>query len=329
MSQNYQDKQPLVSVIIPVYNAELYVGDCLKSLISQTYNNLEIIVVDDGSTDDSLRIIESIDDKRIKVIKVNHKGAEAARNIAFKQSTGEFIQFLDADDLLSSQKIEAQVKLISQSSNSASICSTIHFYEGINKKFCNDSYLFSTSKPVELFTAIWGAQGFIGMIPCHAWLLNRSLIEQYGLWNEKLCKDADGEFFARVCLNASEIILAKNVHCYYRHFVNGHNQSAKMGKKQFLSNLRSTELKQKYLFEKSDSKEARLAIATQYKFYAMAYYPMHRKLSSEAMKRCVENGGSDFLYGVSGRFVGAISKLFGWKAARFMAYYKGRIMAAF
>ncbi|MCT4589624.1 MAG: glycosyltransferase [Carboxylicivirga sp.] len=320
--------QPLVSVIIPLFNAAPYISDCLESVINQTYVNIEIIVVDDGSTDCSLEVVKSIGDERIHIIKTENKGAPAARNIGFQNSNGSLIQFLDADDLISTHKIGRQVNEIKAIPNSAAICSTHHFYHDVNKEICNDDYLFSTDKPEELFKVLWGANGFVGMIAAHAWLVHRSLIQQYGLWDESLKKDADGEFYARICMNASEIILTEGVKCYYRRFKNGNNQSAKMGKEQFTSNLRSTELKQEYQFKKVNSDESKLAIATQYKLYAMAYYPKHRNLCKEAMKRCEVLGGSNYVYGIRGCFISRVNRLAGWKVARWLAFYKTKLLCS-
>lgn len=91
-----------VTVIIPVFNVEKYIKQCLDSIISQTYTNLEIICVDDGSTDHSLEIIQfySKKDSRIKVLTQEHLGPSAARNLALDNSTGKYISFVDSDDFL-------------------------------------------------------------------------------------------------------------------------------------------------------------------------------------------------------------------------------------
>lgn len=96
------ESNPLISVIIPVYNVEKYIEDCLKSVINQTYENLEIIVVDDGSPDESYKIIEKFakKDKRIKFIRQENRGLNGARETGFKASSGDFITFVDSDDII-------------------------------------------------------------------------------------------------------------------------------------------------------------------------------------------------------------------------------------
>ena len=102
-----------VSVIIPVYNNSKYIKECLNSVINQTYNNLEIIVVDDKSTDNSLKIIKKYKDKRIHIIELErNKGVAICRNKGIEAATGEFITFIDSDDYWVLDKIEKQVKFI-------------------------------------------------------------------------------------------------------------------------------------------------------------------------------------------------------------------------
>lgn len=98
----------LVSVIIPMYNVEKYIGECIESVISQSYSNLEIIIVDDGSPDQSGEIAEQYaeKDKRIKVIHKKNSGVASARNIGFFHSNGEFITYIDSDDWVSKDYIE-------------------------------------------------------------------------------------------------------------------------------------------------------------------------------------------------------------------------------
>lgn len=103
--------EPLVSILIPCYNAEKWLAETLESALAQTWDNIEIIVVDDGSTDKSLAVAKQFEPDGVKVISQANKGASAARNRAFQESQGDFIQYLDADDLLVPDKIELQVKL--------------------------------------------------------------------------------------------------------------------------------------------------------------------------------------------------------------------------
>lgn len=102
-----------VSVIIPVYNSAKHINECLTSVIKQTYKNLEIILVDDKSTDDSVKIIKSYKDKRIRLIESDENvGAALTRNKGVEVATGDYICFLDSDDFWKLNKIEKQVRFI-------------------------------------------------------------------------------------------------------------------------------------------------------------------------------------------------------------------------
>ncbi len=103
----------LVSVIIPVYNSEKYVKETIESVLKQTYQNFEIIIVDDCSTDNSCQIIENIDDQRIQLIQLDkNSGVAVARNIAIENAKGQYIAFLDSDDVWISNKLDTQIDLL-------------------------------------------------------------------------------------------------------------------------------------------------------------------------------------------------------------------------
>lgn len=99
---------PKVSIIVPAYNTEKYIDKCLESLINQTYKNIEIIVVNDGSTDNTKEIVENFahSDDRINLFNIENGGVSNARNFAIRNSTGEFVVFVDSDDYISSKYVE-------------------------------------------------------------------------------------------------------------------------------------------------------------------------------------------------------------------------------
>ena len=118
----------LISIIIPVYNVENYVERCLESVLNQTYTNLEIIIIDDGSTDKSSKICEKYKkkDKRIKLSKISNKGTSYARNYAIKKAKGKYINFIDSDDYIESNMIEILYNNLKKEKADISCCS---FYE--------------------------------------------------------------------------------------------------------------------------------------------------------------------------------------------------------
>lgn len=138
--------EPLVSVVIPCFNAELYIFDTVNSILNQTVDNVEIIIVNDGSTDKSLEIINAITDDRVKVINQNNAGVSAARNNGMKISTGQFIIFFDADDLMPPDFIEQRLKIF-YANNFDFVCGYIHFF--IKKNDTNMKRLRGTYKNIE------------------------------------------------------------------------------------------------------------------------------------------------------------------------------------
>lgn len=115
----------LVSLIIPVYNSEKYIGSCVESLLSQTYNNIEIIVVDDCSIDDSYKIVRGMakNDTRIKIVRQDiNGGASRARNAGLEHVTGQWVMFVDSDDRLDSNCLEEMLNAAKQDSSDVVIC---------------------------------------------------------------------------------------------------------------------------------------------------------------------------------------------------------------
>lgn len=106
-----REYEPKISVIIPVYNVEKYIRQCLESVINQTYKNLEIIIVNDGTKDNSMKIVEEyLSDERIKIINKENGGLSSARNRGMEEATGEYIYFLDSDDWIELNTIEILVE---------------------------------------------------------------------------------------------------------------------------------------------------------------------------------------------------------------------------
>ena len=105
------NSEPKVSIIIPTYNQSQYLEEAVESVLNQTYKNIEIIIVDDGSTDNTPEVIKSFDNKIIYIQQKN-KGASGARNTGIKKANGQYIAFLDSDDLWLKNKLEKQIKFI-------------------------------------------------------------------------------------------------------------------------------------------------------------------------------------------------------------------------
>ncbi|SDB65050.1 Glycosyl transferase family 2 [Flavobacteriaceae bacterium MAR_2010_188] len=318
---------PLVSVIMPLFNAAPFVEETIQSVLKQTYPSIELIIVNDHSTDDSYaRALKY----RSKKVIVNHnigKGACSARNYGFQLCKGRYIQYLDADDILSPNKIKYQVEAMTSLPGQLSVCNTFHFKNNTELGICYDRpYVFSTSKPEDLFINLWGGNHLpMHMITVSAWLSPRNLIESAGPWNEDLAKDQDGEFFARVGLNSSGIIYVPEVKFFYRKHLTGENIGSKKQRKHIESILMATELKSSYLINKIESLAAKRAVATLYKHVAIEAWPQEKDIYDKAISKCKEYGGSYYNPKLGGHLIELIKKVFGWRIAKSISYYGHQI----
>lgn len=125
-------KEELITIVIPVYNLEKYVQNCIDSVLSQTYKNLEILLIDDGSTDNTLTICREYakTDNRIRIICREHEGLSSIRNYGSKEAKGEFIAHIDGDDILEPTYIEYLYRLMVQYDADISMCNYIPVLEG-------------------------------------------------------------------------------------------------------------------------------------------------------------------------------------------------------
>ncbi|MDD6812335.1 MAG: glycosyltransferase family 2 protein [Lachnospiraceae bacterium] len=131
-----QKELPLISIIIPVYNVEKYLTRCLESVVAQTYSNLEIILVDDGSTDNSGKVCDKYQeiDSRIKVVHKKNGGVSDARNEGIDEACGEYIAFVDSDDWVTRNYIENMYAILVKNSCDIAICDVKRTSKGDLKK---------------------------------------------------------------------------------------------------------------------------------------------------------------------------------------------------
>jgi glycosyltransferase involved in cell wall biosynthesis len=127
-----------VSIVIPVFNVEKYVGECLESVISQTYRNIEIVVVNDGSTDNSLQVCKEYSDSRIIIINKENGGLSDARNKGVEASKGDYIVFIDSDDVIHEELVEELVRDLKEYDCDASGCDMVSFSDAKEIPWDND-----------------------------------------------------------------------------------------------------------------------------------------------------------------------------------------------
>lgn len=321
---------PLVSIIMPLYNAEKYVEEAIQSIINQTYQNWELIIVNDGSTDNSQFVAERFESDKIKVITQKNKGASAARNLGLKVSKGEYIQFLDADDLLSNNKIEVQVRLLDGSIDKLAICNCVHFFTGkdpIKDGIYNDEsgFIYTTDSTVDFLINLYGGNEVNegGMVQPNSWLTPKSVIVKAGIWNEDLNPnpDDDGEFFCRVILKSKGIVYTPNCTNYYRKFDYNKSLSSKRDKKSIESIFLSAILKKNYIFKINQTNLAKKAFAIRFKNIAIYSYPYFKDISRQAENISLELNQNNITPIIGGKLIELIKLLFGWKVARYLQFY--------
>ena len=212
--------RPLVSILIPAYNAEKWIADSLKSAIGQTWPRKEIIVVDDGSTDQTLSVAQRFASKTVTVVSQVNKGAAAARNKASSISQGDYIQWLDADDLLSPDKITKQMEALEQCSGSRKLLSSAWgwFLHRPWKASFTPTPLWHDLEPVEWLLRKMEQGVFM---QTGTWLVSRELTEAVGPWDTRLLGDDDGEYFCRVILASDGIKFVPEAKLFYRRQING------------------------------------------------------------------------------------------------------------
>ena len=188
------ENMKLVSVVLPAYNAALFIGDAIESVLAQSYTNLEIIVIDDGSTDDTGKIVSRYN--MVRYIRRPNQGAASARNRGIREAQGEYIAFIDADDLWMPEKITMQVDLLRQS--------------GVKWCYCDSYYSWYNSE--EIIGRLSSTQGVYQndilvpyvsgkfSIPLPATLIRQGILEDIGYFDETLTVAEHTDLWARIAV---------------------------------------------------------------------------------------------------------------------------------
>lgn len=208
-------KEPLVSVIMPAYNAQKWIAESIRSFLGQTWPRKELIVVDDGSTDQTVEVARQFQSKNVVVIRTENQGAAAARNTAYKISQGDYLQWLDADDLLAPDKIERQLAALRERDSKRLLLSSAwgHFYYRTRYARFAPNVLWQDLSPVEF---LLGKMRYNLHMQGSNWLTSRELIEAAGLWDTRLHVDDDGEYYCRILLASEGIRFVPESKVFYR-----------------------------------------------------------------------------------------------------------------
>lgn len=306
--------KPFVSILIPAFNASEWIGETLQSAIAQTWERKEIIVVDDGSTDATLAVARRFAAKNVTVVTQENQGAAAARNNAFRRCQGSYIQWLDADDLMSPDKIAKQMEVADRCSRRRTLLSSAwgwFMYRSSRAEFV------PTSLWCDLLPAEWlmRKMGQNLHMQTATWLVSRELTEVAGPWDTRLSVDDDGEYFCRVLLKSDGVRFVPEARVFYR--LSGVSSLSYIGQseKKIESQLRSMQLHIGYLRSLEESESVRAACVKYLQTWLMYFYPERPDLVRELERIAAELGGRLVVPQLSWKY-SWIRAIFGWSLAK-------------
>lgn len=207
--------ESLVSIIIPIFNHGPYLSECVQSLIKQTYKNLEVIIVDDGSTDDTKEVISALryeEKKSIIFISQDNAGPSSARNTGLKKAKGEFCIFLDADDYLPNTHIERMVSYMEANSNCGIAYSAGEYVGNQELILERDPVWRDLGEYDQLFNLV----RYGNVILIHAALFRREILNRVGLFDPSLRYLEDWEFWLRCAREGLRFNYLKDIRVPYR-----------------------------------------------------------------------------------------------------------------
>ncbi len=317
----------LVSIIIPAYNAERTLAYTIRSALAQTWPYKEIIVVDDGSTDCTGEIARGFESAGVLVLSKTNGGQAAAINHAMSRARGDYIQELDADDILAPDKIERQLNLLRLGDSWRVVLSSAWalFYHRVRTATFVDNALCADLSPAD-----WLVRKLtysVYMQPA-TWLISRQLAETAGPWDANLHYDQDGEYFSRVLVASEGTRFVSGTGVYYR--ANNVNSVSYIGssnrKKESL--LRSMKLQIQYLQSLEQSERVRRACLAYLQAWYLVFYPERPDLVAELELLAAAAHGRIEPPSLGRKYAWMIS-LLGWNTARRMQVHLPRMKLDF
>jgi len=306
--------KPLVSILIPAYNAQEWLADTLQSAVAQTWPQKEIIVVDDGSKDQTLEAARRFESSVVKVFTQENQGAAAARNTAFSLCQGDYIQWLDADDLLSPDKIALQMAAIGGNPNPRTVlsCAWGRFLYRLHRTQFVPTALWCDLSPSEWFIRYMENNIYMQTA---TWLVSRQVTEAAGPWDTRLLGDDDGEYFSRVLLASDGSRFVPDAKVYYR--MSGTSSLSYIGTSDKKKNAQwlSMKLHIDYLRSVDDSPRARAACVSYLQNWMVSFYPERLDIFDQAAQLARELGGQLHPPHLSWKY-SPIKSVFGWNLAR-------------
>jgi glycosyltransferase involved in cell wall biosynthesis len=264
--------KPLVSILIPAYNAEEWIAYALQSAVAQTWQRKEIIVVNDGSSDRTAEVAQGYASKEVAVVSTKNQGAGGARNCALQLCQGDYVQWLDADDLLAPEKVERQLEALQQVGNPRILASSpwAYFHRRSSRARFVPTSMWQNLSPVEWLLKKLGENLHMQTA---TWLTSRELTAATGPWDTRLITDDDGEYFSRMLLASEGTIFVPDARVYYR--ITAFNRWSYIGysdkRKEAL--LLSMKLHMQYLRSLEESDRVRKACLAYMRNWLISFYP--------------------------------------------------------
>lgn len=281
---------PLVSILIPAFNAEHWIADTIRSAIDQTWQRKEIIIIDDGSTDQTLAIARQFVSRDVAVLTQQNQGAAMTRNRAWSLSQGDYIQWLDADDLLSREKIAKQIAASEECPSKRRLFSSgwAYFAYRTDRATFSPTSLWCDLSPIE-----WLLRKMEENLHMQTatWLVSRELTEAAGPWDTRLSNDDDGEYFCRVILASDGIRFVPDGRVFYRRTTSNRLSYIGHSDKKKEAICASMRLHVKYLRSLEDSDRVRAACMTYLQNWLPEFYPERPDIVEELGKLAKELGG--------------------------------------
>jgi glycosyltransferase involved in cell wall biosynthesis len=305
---------PLVSILIPAFNSERWLGEAIESALGQTWPAKEVLIVDDGSTDQTLSIAQRYASTGVSVITQENQGASSARNKAFSLSQGEYIQWLDADDVLAPDKIARQMEMLLRVGTRRTLASAAF---GRFRHNLNRAQFYPTSLWCDLDPTEWLIRKLTDnlFMQTATWLVSRELAETAGPWDTRLLGDDDGEFFCRVILASDVIRFVPEAKMFYRRTGGGSLSQIGQSAKRLEAHLVSMGLHIGYLRSLEDSERVRKACLVFLQRWLVYFYPERPDLVKQLEEHAAQLGGRLEPPTMSWKYAW-IQRLFGWRSAK-------------
>ncbi len=311
--------RPQVSILIPAYNAEKWIADTIRSAIAQTWEPQEIIVVDDGSTDRTLAVARQFESESLHVVTQKNQGAAAARNKALSLSHGDYIQWLDADDLLAPDKIALQMESLHPGESRRILLSSSwgRFMHRPHRAQFTANALWCDLSPVDFLLRKLGQRVFMQTA---VWLVSRELTEAAGPWDTNMVYDDDGEYFCRVLLASDGIRFVRDARVYYRMVGTMRVSYVGQSSKKLEALWGSMQLHIRYLRSLEDSDRAHAACLTYLQNYVIDFYPQRPDIVEQMRQTARDLGGQLRVPRLSWKYLW-IKALFGWSCAKSAQFF--------